>query len=128
MDLSTAVLACLDLAAAARGLAGRAALHGHVISLQAIEPLLAHVDQAQPGAYGLVAPGGSHAPASHSLQAAVGMWGCGGGGGRPGSLGGSLRLVGRSFRAAAAKNAPVPPANFYCGVTGGFGFTAPPAA
>ncbi len=55
VDLSALVFARLHLAAPAGGLARRAALSGDVVSLQALQPFLASVDQAPSGACGVAA-------------------------------------------------------------------------
>ena len=75
LDLPAAVLACLDLAPAAGAVAGRAALPRHVVSLQAVEPLLASAHQARPGEPGVEASGRDDALAARDVSQATGRAG-----------------------------------------------------
>src|SRR5258708_17996044 len=68
VDLRAAVLASVDLAAAAGGLAGGSDVSGNVVFIQAVELVLALVDQAPPGACGVAAAGGVDAPAASAVQ------------------------------------------------------------
>src|SRR5258708_7448977 len=72
VDLRAAVLAPVDLAAAAAGLAGGANVPGNVVFIQAVELVLALVDQAPLGARGVAAVGGVDARAASAFQGAPG--------------------------------------------------------
>src|ERR1700721_1013244 len=72
MDLPSAVLACIDLEAAAAGLALRAPLSRYVVSLQAFEPLLAPARQARSRERRVETAGRSYALAACALSAKIG--------------------------------------------------------
>ena len=71
--LRAAVLARLDLATTAGRLAGRAALPGDVVPLQAVEPALAPVDPAPADRAGLASAGRVDAPAAPAVPATAGV-------------------------------------------------------
>ena len=75
------------------GLAGGPAVPGDVVSLQALEPLLAFADQARPGQPGMEAAGRDDAPAARPLPAATGAAGDDGRRSGAGRLGGSLMRI-----------------------------------
>ncbi len=94
VDLPAAVLARVDLAAAARGLARGSAVPGDVVPVQAIEPLLALADPASPGARGVAAACGSDAAPAPAIPAGAGAGGNDGRGAGQRGDGGSVRAVG----------------------------------
>ena len=69
VDLRATVLAHFDLAAAARGLARGCALSGDVVSVQAIQPVLALAHPASSGARGVASVGGIDAIAAFASSA-----------------------------------------------------------
>ena len=97
LDLPAPLLACLDLAAAAGGLARRAAVSGDVVPLQALQPLLAPADQARSGARGLAAAGGDDAPAARAIPEKTGPTGGGRWISRADCFGRSLNWTGELF-------------------------------
>ncbi len=69
VDLPPAVFARLDLAPPAPAVAGGCAVSCHVVSLQALQPLLAPAHQARPGQPGVEASGRDHALAAREIPA-----------------------------------------------------------
>src|ERR1700721_4498133 len=102
MDLPSAVLACIDLEAAAAGLALRAPLSRYVVSLQAFEPPLAPAHQARSRERRVETAGRSYGLAACAPSAKLGGTGNAGRQSRTSRLCGSLTICpfrSGSFRA-----------------------------
>src|SRR5262249_51858799 len=72
VDLSATFLPCVDLAAPPHGLAGRCAVSGDVVPVQALQPVLAPTHQASFRACHLATPGRINAPPAHPVREAAG--------------------------------------------------------
>src|SRR5690348_10413131 len=68
MDLPAAVFASIDLAPPAGGLARGTALSGDVLSVQAVEPVLALSNSPSPGACRVASAGGTDATSARALS------------------------------------------------------------
>ena len=98
MDLSEIVFARLDLATQAGAVAGDPPVSSHVLSLQAIQPLLALADQTRLGQPGVEASGGDDPLAAPAVPSRAGAAREPGGGGRASRVGRGLGRTGRNNR------------------------------